>query len=167
MATHQLTHLEKNWVDIRKSSRADSEMHSPIGSYQGSNPAVFTANATGTTTTLVGASANLTTSLNVLRIGEKFVLFDSTGKAKEDTVFKVTAHNGTTTVTFTPAAKVATASGDVAKIVASDATDSMQSLDDALIATGKYTQASCDKLSTNDKIYALRVETDLTGTRGF
>src|SRR4051812_25808255 len=167
MATHQLTHIDKNWVDTRKSSRQDPEMHTPIGSYQGANAAVFIANASGSTTTIVGAAANLTTSLNVLRIGEKFMLFDSTGKSKEDTVFKVTAHNGTTTVTFTPAAKVATASGDVAKIVASDATDSMQSLDDALIATGKYTQASCDKMTANDKVYALRVETDFTGTRGF
>jgi hypothetical protein len=167
MPTHMLQNFEKGYIDIRKVARGDSEQHVPIGSYQGANPNVFTANAGGTTTTLVGAAANLSTSLNTLRIGEKFLLFNAAGVPKENTVFKVTAHNGTTTVTFTPAAAVATVSGDTAKIVASDATDSMQSMDDSLIATGKYTQAQCDKLTANDKVYALRVETDLVGTRGF
>lgn len=167
MATHQLSNIEKNWIDPRKNARGDSENHVPIGSNQGANAQPFICNGAGSTTTLVGAAANLTTSLNCLRLGEKFMLFNSAGVAKENTVFTVTAHNGTTTVTFTPAAAAATANGDTARIVASDATDSMQQLDNALIATTKYTQASCDKMTLNDKLYALRVETDLASIRGF
>ncbi len=66
-----------------------------------------TANAAGTTTTLVGAAASVT-----LQIGEKFRLFTSADVPKENTTFTVTNRTGagTITITFTPAASVATAS---------------------------------------------------------
>jgi hypothetical protein len=166
MPTHQLTPFETAWIDPRKNARGDSDTHQVTGSQQGANAQPFIANAGGTTTTLVGAAANLSTSLNCIRLGEKFMLFDSTGKAKEDTVFTVTAHNGTTTVTFSPAAKVATASGDNARIVASDALSSMSAMDAYLLANGS-TQKQIDQMNANDKLYAFRVASDVAGTRGF
>ena len=169
MATHQLSPFDFNPVDQRKTARGDSDSHTVTGSQQGANAHPFIATGAGSTTTIVGAAADLTTSLNCLRLGEKFMLFDSTGKSKEDTVFTVTAHNGTTTVTFSPAAKASTASGDTARIVASDAFSSMNAMDAFLMtaAGGGYTQSAVDKMTANDKQYAFRVATDLAGTRGF
>jgi hypothetical protein len=169
MATHQLSPFEIGWVDPRKSARGDSDSHMVTGSQQGTNAHPFIATGSGSTTTIVGAAANLSTSLNCLRLGEKFMLFASTGVAKEDTVFTVTAHNGTTTVTFSPAAKVATASGDTARITASDALSSMNSMDTFLMSAsgGSYSQAAVDKMNANDKQYAFRVAVDPNGTRGF
>lgn len=169
MGTHMLSQFDLGWVDQRKNARGDGDSHAVIGSFQGANAAPFIANAGGTTTTLVGAAANLVTSLNCIRLGERFMLFDSNGASKEDTIFTVTAHNGTTTVTFSPAAKVATASGDNARLVSSDALDSMNAMDAFLMsaAGGSYTQAAVDKMNANDKIYAFRVAQDLKGTKGF
>lgn len=166
MGTHQLSPPEVGWIDKHKTGRnADSTSHFPAGSFQGANANVFDCTGAGSTTTLVGAAADLTTSKNCLRIGEQFMLFNSAGQPKESTVFTVTAHNGTTTVTFTPAAAAATANGDKAMIVANDGYSSMDSLDRSLIATGQYTQAACDKMTMNDKIYALRLANNPSGFR--
>lgn len=171
MATHQISVFEQGWVDIRKAitKNADPDPHSPTGSFQGANAQVFIANAGGTTTTVVGAAANLATSLNCIRLGERFMLFDSNGRAKEATVFTTTAHNGTTTVTFTPAAAVATASGDTCRLVESDALDGNNGMDAFLmsVAGGSMTQATVDKLTANDKLYAFRHATDIVGLRGY
>ena len=151
MVTHLLTPPEQGWTDKARSGRltdADDFVAGGAGT-------IFTANAGGTTTTLVGAAANLTTSLNCARINERFVLVDSTGKLKENTVFTVTAHNGTTTITFTPAAATATASGDVAKQVSGSPFADNASLDQRLLAAG-FSQAYVDKLTQNDKVYAVR-----------
>lgn len=66
-----------------------------------------TSNAGGTTTTLVCANASTS-----LAIGDKFHLYTTADAPKEYTVFTVTnvVVAGSTTVTFTPAAAVATAS---------------------------------------------------------
>lgn len=160
MGQHMLTPPEVGWVDKHKSGKvADGDSHIVRPGFAADNEAVFVANAAGTTTTLVGAAAALGTSTNCARLGERFMLFDSTGKPKEATVFTVTAHNGTTTVTFTPAAAVATASGDEARLVQGSAFDSMNSLDEKLIDLG-YTQVQCDQMTMNDKMYAIRLGTD-------
>lgn len=160
MGQHMLAPIELGFIDKDKNARGDGKNHRPGGSYQGANAAPFLCTGPGTTTTLVGAAANLTTSLNCLRLGERFVLTNAAGVPKENTVFTVTAHNGTTTVTFTPAAAVATANGDQARLVSSDAFSDMDALDAALIATGVYTQAKCDQMNLNDKIYAYRTIMD-------
>lgn len=150
---HLLTPPEKGWIDKFRSGRltnADDDISSAAG-------VVFTGNAAGTTTTLVGAAASLTTSLNCARIGERFVLRTSAGVLKENKVFRVTAHNGTTTITFTPAAAVATASGDVAVLVSGSPYADNDSLDQKLLAMGGvYTQSYIDKMTQNDKVYAIR-----------
>lgn len=161
---HQLSPPEIGFLDKNKTgSAADSANHYPRGSAQGANANVFDATGAGSTTTLVGAAADLTTSKNCLRLGERFMLYTSAGVPKEATVFTCTAHNGTTTVTFTPAAAVATANGDNARIVGGSAFDSNDSLDNALIGTGVYTQAQLDRMTQNDKVYAWRVIRDPQG----
>ena len=102
--------LDFAYVDKRKvanpGSPGDSFTHE-------SGPTIFTANAGGTTTTLVGANATPgAANTNVIRVGEKFRLVNAAGVAKVETVFTVTnvVVAGSTTVTFTPAAKVATVS---------------------------------------------------------
>lgn len=139
--------------DIR-SSWADRELRS-VGE------TVFTANAAGTTTTLVGADASIGTGTNVLRIGEKFKLHTSGDVEKENKVFRVTglsSSTGTTTVTFTPAAAAATASGDKAKLVSLEDFKDIESLNRRLTAidSSRYTAARLEQMTTNDKIYALR-----------
>lgn len=153
MVTHLLTPPEMGWVDKYRSGRltdADDFI-------AGAGGTIFTSNGAGTTTTMVGAAASLTTSVNAARLGERFVLVDSTGKLKENTVFTVTAHNGTTTITFTPAAAAATANGDRAVLVSGDPFTDNASLDQKLLAMGGvYTQAYIDKMTQNDKVYAVR-----------
>ena len=135
-----------------------------------SGVAVFTANATGSTTTIVGANAApATNDTNVIRRTDKFMLYTSAGVPKENTVFQVSsiAVAASTTVTFTPAAAAATASGDVARLVGlADFMDN-QNLDARLnaINSTSYTQARLDTMTQNDKIYAIRVEQD-SGTTG-
>jgi hypothetical protein len=153
MVTHLLSNPETGWIDKFRSGKltdADDFVAGAAGT-------IFTANGAGTTTTLVGAAANLTTSLNCARIGERFVLVTSAGAVKENTVFTVTAHNGTTTITFTPAAAASTASGDKAVLVSGNAYTDNASLDQKLLAIGGvYTQAYIDKMTQNDKVYAIR-----------
>lgn len=152
MVTHLLTPPEQGWVDKFRSGRLTNADDFVAGGAD----TIFTATGAGTTTTLVGTAASLTTSLNCARIGERFVLVDSTGALKENTVFTVTAHNGTTTITFTPAAAVATANGNKAVLVGGAYADN-GSLDAKLLAIGGvYTQAYIDKMTQNDKVYAVR-----------
>lgn len=161
MGQHMLTPPEIGFLDRDKTGRnARGSNHRLSGSFQGANAHPFICTGAGSTTTLVGAAANLATSLNCLRLGERFKIFNSAGNPKEDTVFTVTAHNGTTTVTFTPAAAVATASGDTARMVGADAFASSNDLDNFLINTGVYTQLQLDKMTMNDKIYAVRLALD-------
>lgn len=153
MVTHLLTPPEMGFIDkFRSGALKDADDF-----VAGAGNTIFTANAGGTTTTLVGAAASLTTSVNAARLGERFILVDSTGKIKEPTVFTVTVHNGTTTITFTPAAAAATASGDKAVLVSGDPYTDNGSLDAKLLAIGGvYTQKYIDSMTQNDKVYAIR-----------
>jgi hypothetical protein len=163
MATHQLdSEVVNSFADRRKAgmrgSVADPDTRISSG------VAMFTANAGGTTTTIVGANAAPgTNDVNVVRRGERFRLFTSAGVLKEETVFQVTtiAVAGSTTVTFAPAAAVATASGDIARSSDAGTMTSNDSLDDRLLTIGgMYTQRVVDTMTQNDKQYALRVNDD-------
>ena len=162
MATHLLAKPEEGYADkYRTGLRATTD-----GSTRVAGLTVFTCNGAGSTTTAVGAAANLTTSLNCPRIGEKVMIFTSAGVPKHETVHTITAHNGTTTVTFSPAAASATASGDVLKLVSSDPYTDNDSLDARLLAIGGvYTQAYIDKMTQNDKVYAVRQNSDPNSVR--
>lgn len=127
---------------------------------------LFTANAGGTTSTLVGAVSVPNTGVNVARVGERFRLFTGAGVLKEEKVFTVTSIGATgTPVTFAPLAAVATASGDVAKLLDSDAYADNATLDAALTALNAttYTAARLRIMNQNDKVYALRTDTDRDG----
>ena len=160
MGQHMLTPPETGFVDKRKSATGKSvaDQNSRVV-----GDILFTANAAGTTTTIVGANATVG-GANTIRVGEKGKLFTSGGALKEETVFKVTnvAAAASTTVTFTPAAAVATANGDVFKRVTDDTFLDNESLDSALNAFNGtlYSQANLDKMTQNDKVYALRLIKD-------
>lgn len=149
----------------------------------GSNPnttrvgiTIFTCNATGTTTTAVGANAAPgTADTNVVRRGESFKLFTAAGVAKEETIFRITgvAVAGSTTVTYTPASAVAPVSTDVLRRIGQDQFDDIADLDYALNAfsgttyplttpgTGSPTTGNpVDLMTANDKIYAQRINQD-------
>ena len=152
--THQLTPPAIGYVDKRRTYKDDFETRTVMGG------AAFTANAGGTTTTLVGADATLATGANVMRVGEEFKLFTTAGVQKQETVFRVTSvasSAGTTTVTFTPAASGATASGDNARLVG--AANSTGDMDRRLVALG-FTAARVATMTENDKMYQLRVSDD-------
>lgn len=161
MPTHQIGNaVELGFIDKRRATLTpDFNTHSTRG------VAIFTANAGGTTTTLVGANAAPgTDDTNVIRRGEKFRLFTGAGALKQETVFTVTAIavGASTTVTFTPAASVATASGDIARQVGTSDLVSQSTLDTRLLALS-YTQAQIDQMTENDKVYAIRVKDDPGG----
>ena len=120
--------------------------------------AVFTANNSGTTTTIVGANANPGTGENVVRLTDTFKLFDSSDALKEETVFRVTgvAVAASTTVTFTPAAAVATASGDYYKLTGLVHLESTGARDRRLVELG----FDPTPMTENDKMYQLRVSDD-------
>lgn len=158
--------LDFAYVDKRKVAKPGS----PGDSFTHESGAViFTANAGGSTTTLVGANAAPgTNDVNVIRRGEKFRLVNAAGVAKEETVFKVTnvAVAASTTVTFTPAAAVATVSTDAAKQVNSDILSDENALDTYLLTVNggaSYTQARLESMTQNDKIYAARLHADTDG----
>ncbi len=154
--THQLELItHPGYVDKRRKYRDDFETRVTSG------PVVFTANAGGTTTTIVGANATPATNTNTVRTDEEFKLFNSSGVLKEETVFRVTgiAVAGSTTVTFTPAAAVATASGDTMKLVGMLNTYSNADKDRRLAALG-FTAARIATLTENDKDYQLRTSDD-------
>ncbi len=160
MAQNQLGNMVVGFVDKRRSAggkaAADSFNHQSTGVLG------FTCNGAGSTTTLVGAVTVLNTGVNVMRIGDTFRLFAGAALVpKEETVFTVTAVGATgTPVTFTPAAGVATASGDLAKITDNDPFDSEAGLDARLFAINptSYTAARLTQMTQNDKHYALRLE---------
>lgn len=154
--------VELGFVDKRRSgggkAAADPFTH------QTTRYTLATANATGTTTTLVCANATPgtdTPTTNVVRIGDTFRLFNAAGAVKEETVFRVTAVAvaASTTITFTPAAAVAPVSTDVAKLVGMDSFEDNDSMDQALtkLDSTSYTVSRLSMMTSNDKIYALRV----------
>ncbi len=148
--------ISPGYIDKRRTTRAEFESRITTG------PVVFTANATGTTTTIVGANAAPATPTNVVRIGDEFKLFNvTTGTLKEETVFRVTAVAvaGSTTVTFTPAAAVAPISGDTMRLVRNDDLASSANMDRRLVALG-LTAARVALMTENDKVYQLRVLDD-------
>lgn len=154
--TFQITPPHVNYVDKRRGIRDEFESRVVTG------PVMFTANATGTTTTIVGANATPATNTNVIRIGDEFKLFNvTTNTLKQETVFRVTAVAvaGSTTVTFTPAAAVAPISGDTARLVHSDDISSTGNMDRRLAVLG-FTAARINTLTENDKAYQLRISDD-------
>jgi hypothetical protein len=154
--THQLiVAASPGYVDRRRTRSDDFETRITTG------PVVYTANAGGTTTTLVGAASALNTGTNVMRLDDEFKLFNvTTGTLKQETVFRVTAIAATgTTITFTPAAAVATVSGDTARLCGVQNLASTGEKDRRLVALG-VTQARVNIMTENDKDYALRVLDD-------
>lgn len=158
MGQHMLTPPDVAFTDKRKAASNDDSSH--LG-----GKVVFTANAAGTTTTIVGADATLASGANVVRVGEKFRVFNSDGTLQEEkvvTVTSVASATGTTTVTFTPALTAATASGDTLNEIGAAAYEDNDSLDARLTAIDGtlYSQTNLDKMTQNDKVYALRVNDD-------
>lgn len=158
-APHQLTPPHPTYVNPSLPITGATDNAGPVGRI------IFTANGAGTTTTIVGANAAPgTNDTNVVRRGERFKLFNSSGVLKEEKVFEITtvAVGASTTVTFAPAAAVNTASGDVARKLGLDFVDSVDSLRDRLkvINAGLYTDLYLDKLTINDMLYAVRVADD-------
>lgn len=147
--------IAPGYVDKRRTTRDENESRIVTG------PVLFTANATGTTTTIVGANATPATNTNVIRIGDEFKLFTAAGVLKQETVFRVTAVAvaGSTTVTFTPAAATAPVSTDTARLVRSDDLASSGNMDRRLVTLG-FTSARVATLSENDKMYQLRTSDD-------
>lgn len=152
MPTHQLGSIH-GYTDKRRGFKDDFNERVVGG------PIVFTTNAGGTTTTLVGANADPSTNTNVMRIGDRFKLFNSSNVLKQETVFTVTAVAvaGSTTVTFTPAAATATASGDRIREVGLGYSNSEK---DSRLTTLGYTAARLALMTENDKDYALRTLDD-------
>lgn len=151
--------VELGYVDKRKALSASADASTHI---RNRGVAAFTANGAGTTTTIVGANAApQTNDNNVIRRGDKFVLYTGAGALKQETVFTVTgvAVGASTTVTFSPAASGATASGDVARFLGLTDVRDEQSLD-ARLLTLNYTQSQINQMTQNDKIYAVRLADD-------
>jgi Tfp pilus assembly major pilin PilA len=154
--THQITPISDiGYVDKRRSYKNDFETRAVAGGV------VFTANASGSTTTIVGANAAPGAGTNIMRLDDEFKLFNSSNVLKEETVFHVTAQAvaGSTTVTFTPAAAVATVSGDTIKLVGLANQYSTADMDRRLIALG-FSAARVATLTENDKAYQIRVSDD-------
>ncbi len=148
--------MPPDYVDKRRLARDDFESRVVSGGV------IFTANATGSTTTIVGANAAPGTGTNVVRLGDEFKLFAvTTGALKEEKVFRVTgiAVAGSTTVTFTPAAAVAPVSGDTMKLVGYSNNYSNAEKDRRLAELG-FSAAHIAKLTENDKDYQIRISDD-------
>jgi hypothetical protein len=154
--THQLDAVaHPGYVDKRRVYRDDFESRIVGG------PVIFTANATGTTTTAIGANAAPGTNTNVVRIGDEFKLFTAAGVLKQETVFTVTAVAvaGSTTVTFTPAAATAPVSTDTMKLASTYNQHSSAEMDRRLVQLG-FTALYVSKLTENDKQMQLRISDD-------
>lgn len=153
--THQLSVPVPGYIDKRRTYKDDFETRIVVGG------TVFTCNATGTTTTMVGANADPANGTNVVRLGDEFKLFNNSGVLKQETVFRVTAVAvaASTTVTFTPAANTAPVSGDVMRMVGLHSQYSTGEIDRRLIGSG-MTAARVATMTENDKMYALRVIDD-------
>lgn len=163
MGQHMLTPPAREYVDKRRGANNDGDSHL-------AGATVFTANGAGTTTTIVGADATLATGVNVVRVGDQGKILTSAGvdrgTEKVVTVTSVASAAGTTTVTFTPALSVATASGDVFRLTGTRALPNDNDTLDARLnqfSSTTYTQAVLDAMTQNDKIYALRLIDDPTG----
>jgi hypothetical protein len=156
--THQLGVISDalGYVDKRRSYRDDFEMRVTSGP----SP-LATANAGGTTTTFVCANAAPATNTNVVRNGDEFKLFNSSGVLKEEKVFTVVSQvvAGSTTITFSPAAAANTASGDTMRRVSMDNQLSTADMDRRLIALG-FSAARVATLTENDKTYQIRISDD-------
>lgn len=154
--THQLAVLSNiGYVDKRRSYRDDFEIRVVSG------PVVFTMNATGTTTTAVGANAAYPAATNVMRIGDQFKLFTAANVQKEEKVFTVTgvAVAASTTLTYTPASALASVSGDTIKLVGMNNQESTADMDRRLLALG-FSALYIGKLTENDKAYQIRQSDD-------
>lgn len=147
-------------ADKRRLNPPDNSSHVQGGT-------IFTANAAGSTSTVVGVNATLSPTANVVRIGEKFKLYTSAGVTKEETVFTITnlVASTSTTVTFSPLAKSATASGDKCVSVSLNNYSDIDNLDDTLKKedSSYFTDDRLDSLTINDKLYALRLIEDSSG----
>ena len=156
------SNIEFGYVDKRHAAQAGSK--GDAFTHLTTGPTVFTANGAGTTTTMVGANAAPATGTNVARLSDQYRLFASGGALKEETVFSVSsiAVAGSTTITFTPAAAVATASGDFFKLVGMNDIDDEASLDARLAVIGTDT-ANNPYRNQNDKGYAVRLYDDPGG----
>lgn len=147
-----------DYVDKRRSMRAGGDPNTRTTKGQ----TLFTMNAGGSTTTMLGADGVVATSANVLRLGDKFKLFTAAGVLKEETVFTVTglaSAAGTTTVTFSPAAAVATASTNIARGINYENFLDEANLDTRLIALG-YSVKNIGLMTQNDKVFAIRQADD-------
>lgn len=155
--THQLGVVGEvlGYVDKRRGYKDDFETRVTAG------PTIFTANAGGTTSTIVGALPTVATGVNTLRLGEEFKLFNSSGVLKQETVFRVTgvAAAASTTITFTPAATGATASGDFCRLVGVSNQYSNGETDRRLVELG-FTAARVATMTENDKVYQIRISDD-------
>lgn len=155
--THQLGVASGvDYLDKRRSYRDDFETRVTAGPFP-----VFTANASGSTTTIIGANAAPATGTNISRIGDSFKLFTSGGVLKEEKVFTIVSQAvaGSTTITFSPAAAVATASGDTMRLASLENQYSSADMDRRLIALG-FTAARVATLTENDKAFQIRVSDD-------
>lgn len=153
--SHQLSPPSLGYVDKRRSYKNDDESHL-VGA------TIFTANAAGTTNTIVGIDAVIGSGINVVRYGDEFKLFNTLGNLKEEKIFRVTgaaSSTGTTTVTFTPPAAVATASGDTARLVGPMNMYSNAEMDRRLATLG-FSANYISKMTENDKIYQIRTLDD-------
>ncbi len=158
MPTHQIgAATGVSYVDKRRKSRDDFETRVVGG------PTLFTANGAGTTTTIVGGNGFISggNNNNIVRIGEEFKLYTSAGVSKEETVFRITdvTTAANTTITFTPAAAVATASGDYLRLAGLTTLYSNAEKDRRLVQLG-FSAAFVAKMTENDKDYQLRTSDD-------
>ncbi len=152
MPTHQLGAIQ-GYTDKRRTYKDDFEDRVVGG------PIYFTANAGGTTTTIVGANADPSTSTNVAKIGDEFKLFNSSNVLKQETVFRITAIAvaGSTTITFTPAAAANTASGDRIREVGLGYSNGEK---DRRLTDLGFSAARVATMTENDKDYQLRQSDD-------
>jgi len=162
MAQHMLSAPDVNFTDPRRNNP------SPDSDSQSVGEVIFTANATGTTTTLVGATQ--ADGVNAVRVGDKGVIFNASGVQRDNyRVVTVTGVDTDTsdTITFSPALEAATATGFTLRSVNPEAYVDNTSLDARLVAAGGcYTQAYVDGMTQNDKVYAVRLLDDPTSFLG-
>jgi len=149
--SHQLSAPTLGYVDRRRGYKSDDESHL-VGA------TIFTANAAGTTLTLVGADGALATGVNVVRVGDEGKIFNSAGVVREEKIVRVIAvasSTGTTTVTFSPTISTNTASGDTLRLVGPSNMYSNAEMDRRLAQLG-FTASRVAIMTENDKIYQIR-----------
>lgn len=143
----------------------------PIDASKVGPPHKFTANAIGLATTIIGTNADA----SEFAVGERVRLYTSADVPKEDTVFTIstiavdTPGAGSTTITFSPAAAAATASGDYISKSADLTTLAVPvnylSLGQArqrlkAINAGLYTDARLNTMTLNDLRHAILLNDD-------